>query len=125
MSKSFQVAPLNALPNVAPTDPSLAGSVWRLTGGNSVLLLGQVTAGSGKLYCCWYDSDAGLWWPLSVDANDQRSLALDSTKPTGALAGYFSGTFLVGDCAALNFCAVFTGNPTFASNKIWARGRRL
>jgi hypothetical protein len=91
--------------------------------------MGKVSAGTGNLYL-FRNREPGSteWYPLDVDAQDLKSIQLDSTKPAGVTAGYFSGTWLTGDrkeCGGASYVLVYTGTPTFTNGVALVAQRRL
>lgn len=116
------ITPVTTIPSVAPGDATLTGKVFRLDGGNAVEIFGACSANSGKLYLL--RNDVGTeWYPVDIDAQDLKALQVDTTKPAGALAGLFSGTWLTGDKTPANYVVLHVGTATFAT--LYAAGRRI
>ena len=120
------ITPVSIVPSVPPTDPSLAGKVFHIDGGNAVEISGKVTAGAGSLYLL-RSGNGSEWYPVDLDANDKGSLPVDATKPAGAVAGLFAGTWLTGDCrdgGGLAYYVVLqVGTATFGT--MYAAQRRI
>lgn len=119
------ITTVTAIPAVAPTDDTLVGKVFGTDGGNAVEVAGHCDANSGKLYLLRYWGGT-TWLPVDIDSQDLKALQVDTTKPTGALAGYFSGAWMCGDATrgtGAYYVVLQTGTATF--NKLTAAERRL
>jgi len=104
--------------------PSAVLEAFHADGGNAIELFGKCNANTGRLYLLRNDGVASdQWYPVDLDAQDLDSIHLDAAAPAGALAGYFSGTWLTGDGTPAWYVVLATGTPTF--ELIFAATRRL
>lgn len=117
-------------PAVDPDDVSLVGKVFQAEGGNLIEIFGHCNANSGSLYLLRNFSDAtgktSQWYPVDLDANDVKKISVDTTKPTGNLAGFFSGSWLAGDAregSGGTYVVLQIGTATF--DHLYASSRRV
>lgn len=119
------IVPLTAIPTVEGNDPSLAASVIYADGGNAIEVFGKCNANNGRLHLLRNTLD-NKWHPVDGDAQDLKSIRVDSGLPAGVLAGFFSGTWLPSDVArsgAAYYVVVLIGTATFS--EIYAATRRV
>lgn len=117
MNGAITITPHATVPTVVPSDPSLSGKVFYADAGNAIDIMGHASAGSGKLYLFRNQGSIPTRWSMvDNDAQDNKSAQVDSTKPAGAVAGYFGRTWLTGDCrdgGTAAYVVVHVGTTTF------------
>lgn len=120
------ILPLTTDPNgTLATADALSGYVFSPGGGNALAVFGKATAAGSLVLMRNLGTGSTEWYPVDLDSSGTKELPVDNTKPTGVLAGQFSGSWLTGDLKRSStacYVVVALGGATFSKLYVAERG---